>query len=89
MNFRLNVTPAKVGVQASKMNSRLPWNDAVFPKEKFKSFWRSFRTLVGDDAYEKYCEHHHCHHVNEPLLDRRAFYLKNQQKKWTGINRCC
>jgi uncharacterized short protein YbdD (DUF466 family) len=52
-------------------------------------FWRHFRTLTGDDAYEKYCAHHRSHHGNEPVLDRRAFYLKNQQQKWTGINRCC
>jgi uncharacterized short protein YbdD (DUF466 family) len=52
-------------------------------------FWRTLRTLTGDDAYEKYCEHHRSHHANEPVLDQRAFYLKNQQKKWGGINRCC
>jgi len=51
--------------------------------------WRTFRTLVGDDAYEKYCEHHRQYHPGEPVLDRRAFYIKSQQKKWTGINRCC
>jgi uncharacterized short protein YbdD (DUF466 family) len=64
------------------------------PGEEVKSgpiaiFWRHFRTLTGDDAYEKYCEHHRSHHASEPVLDRSAFYLQNQQKKWTGINRCC
>jgi len=58
-------------------------------KKPLANFWRTFRTLVGDDAYEKYCEHHRCHHANEPVLDRRAFYINSQQKKWTGINRCC
>ena len=56
---------------------------------KLIAMWQTFRTLVGDDAYEKYLAHHGCHHPNEPALDRRAFYIKNQQKKWTGINRCC
>ncbi len=54
-----------------------------------RSFWRTLRTLTGDDAYEKYCAHHRGQHADEPLLDQRAFYMKNQQKKWTGINRCC
>jgi len=58
-------------------------------RKSLGAFWQTFRTLVGDDAYEKYCEHHACHHANEPALDRHAFYVKSQQKKWTGINRCC
>jgi uncharacterized short protein YbdD (DUF466 family) len=89
MSFRFDVTPAKAGAQAPKIDFRLRGNDVAFARAKFMSFWRTFRTLVGDDAYEKYCEHRQCHHANEPVLDRRAFYIKNQQKKWTGINRCC
>jgi uncharacterized short protein YbdD (DUF466 family) len=51
--------------------------------------WEVLRTLAGDDAYERYCAHHqHCH-AGEPLLDRRAYYMKNQQMKWSGVNRCC
>ena len=51
--------------------------------------WRVLRTLVGDDAYERYCEHHqHCH-THAPTLDRRSFYLQYQQEKWNGIKRCC
>jgi uncharacterized short protein YbdD (DUF466 family) len=52
-------------------------------------WWKVLRELVGDDAYERYCEHHHYRHANEPLLDRRAFYVKNQQEKWNGVKRCC
>jgi uncharacterized short protein YbdD (DUF466 family) len=55
----------------------------------FKKFWRALRTLVGDDAYEQYCTHHQAHHSDQPLLDRRAFYVKNQTDKWSGIKRCC
>jgi len=51
--------------------------------------WRVIRTLAGDDAYEKYCAHHRHHHDNEPLLDRRAFYVRDQTAKWNGIKRCC
>jgi len=51
--------------------------------------WRILRELAGDDAYERYREHHKSHHACEPLLDRRAYYIKNQQEKWSGINRCC
>jgi uncharacterized short protein YbdD (DUF466 family) len=54
-----------------------------------RNLWCTLRTLTGDDAYEKYCEHHRMHHADEPLLDKRAFYIANQQKKWGGINRCC
>jgi uncharacterized short protein YbdD (DUF466 family) len=53
------------------------------------NWWKILRELVGDDAYERYCEHHRHYHTGEPLLDRRAYYLKSQQKKWSGINRCC
>ena len=58
-------------------------------KQLIPRWWNVFRTLVGDDAYERYCEHHrHCH-AHERTLDRRAFYLKYQQEKWNGIKRCC
>jgi uncharacterized short protein YbdD (DUF466 family) len=52
-------------------------------------WWQVFRELVGDDAYERYCEHHGHQHQHEPLLDRRTYYLKTQQEKWNGIKRCC
>ena len=51
--------------------------------------WRTLRTLAGDDAYERYCEHRRRQHPHEPMLDRRAFYLEHQQQKWSGVNRCC
>ena len=52
-------------------------------------WWQIFRERVGDDAYERYREHHTHSHALEPLLDRRAYYLKAQQEKWNGIKRCC
>lgn len=54
-----------------------------------RSRWADVRALSGDDAYERYCSHRREHHANEPLLDRRAFYVQHQQAKWSGINRCC
>jgi uncharacterized short protein YbdD (DUF466 family) len=53
------------------------------------SWWAVLRTLVGDDAYERYCEHHRRRHPDQPMLDRRGFYLQRQQQKWSGVNRCC
>jgi uncharacterized short protein YbdD (DUF466 family) len=87
------VTPAKAGVHSedaprTSMDSGLRRND-VDKENAVAIFWRTLRTLTGDDAYDKYCEHHLAHHANEPVLDQRAFYLQNQQKKWGGINRCC
>lgn len=58
-------------------------------KQFLAEFWRTLRTLVGDDAYERYCAHHRLHHPAQPPLDRRAFYVKNQTEKWSGIKRCC
>ncbi|HYM36060.1 MAG TPA: CstA-like transporter-associated (seleno)protein [Steroidobacteraceae bacterium] len=51
--------------------------------------WRILRELAGDDAYERYRDHHMHAHAHEPLLDRRAFYIKDQQEKWNGVKRCC
>lgn len=53
------------------------------------SCWTFVRRLATDDAYERYLEHHRQHHPNAPPLDRRAFYLNEQQRKWTGVQRCC
>jgi uncharacterized short protein YbdD (DUF466 family) len=52
-------------------------------------WWSILRELAGDDAYERYREHHMHTHAHEPLLTRRAYYAKYQQEKWSGINRCC
>ncbi len=54
-----------------------------------RCFVANFRHMTGDDAYERYVAHHRQHHVGEAVLDRRAFYLAEQQRKWTGVKRCC
>ena len=52
--------------------------------------WLSYlRQATGDDAYERYLVHHRRYHAGETTLDRRAFYLAEQQRKWNGIKRCC
>jgi uncharacterized short protein YbdD (DUF466 family) len=54
-----------------------------------RSYWSFVRRLATDDAYERYLEHHRNHHPDTPPLDRRSFYLNEQQRKWTGVQRCC
>jgi uncharacterized short protein YbdD (DUF466 family) len=56
---------------------------------KLKTWAQSLRRITGDDAYERYLQHHQQHHFGEAALDRRAFYLMEQQRKWSGVKRCC
>ncbi len=51
--------------------------------------WAFIRTLAGDDAYDQYRSHHAACPSGRPLMDRQAFYLERQQRKWSGVNRCC
>jgi uncharacterized short protein YbdD (DUF466 family) len=57
--------------------------------------WRNIRQLSGDDAYERYLQHYAEHHQygsegrNEPPLSKEAFFKEWQDKKWTGVKRCC
>jgi uncharacterized short protein YbdD (DUF466 family) len=53
------------------------------------ALWRGLRAATGDDAYERYVEHHAAEHPGEPLLSRRAFFEADQKRKWSRINRCC
>ena len=52
-------------------------------------WWRRLRRVSGDDAYERYLRHHATAHPGEPSLDRRAFYLREQERKWSGVRCCC
>ena len=53
------------------------------------------RQLSGDDAYERYLQHYAEHHPSrlgvevEPPLSKEAFFKEWQDKKWTGVKRCC
>jgi uncharacterized short protein YbdD (DUF466 family) len=54
-----------------------------------RALWAGLRTVSGDDAYERYLEHHARAHPGVAPLSRRAFYLDEEQRKWSGVNRCC
>ncbi len=49
----------------------------------------NLRQITGDDAYERYLAHQRQHHPDQLALNRRAFYLAEQQRKWNGVKRCC
>jgi uncharacterized short protein YbdD (DUF466 family) len=46
------------------------------------------RALSGDDAYDRYLTHHARTHAGPPL-SRRAFYQEREERKWSGVSRCC
>jgi len=54
-----------------------------------RQLWRTLREISGDDAYERYLEHHRTRHPGEAPLDRRAFFRDEQRRKWSCVNRCC
>jgi uncharacterized short protein YbdD (DUF466 family) len=58
-------------------------------RRRWLALLRLVRQLSTDDAYERYVAHHEGRHADTPLLNRRDFYLQQQQHKWTGVNRCC
>jgi uncharacterized short protein YbdD (DUF466 family) len=51
--------------------------------------WAFIRELAADNAYERYLAHHQAAHPDMPALGRRDFYLNEQRRKWSGIQRCC
>jgi len=52
--------------------------------------WQVLRSLSGDDAYERYLEHARAHHGESSPLDRRAFYLREQERRFSGgPTSCC
>lgn len=54
-----------------------------------RALWRWLRRLSGDDAYERYLDHHAAAHAGEPVLSRRDFHDERQRRKWGGVSRCC
>lgn len=55
----------------------------------FKKLWQMIRRLSGDDAYERYIEHHQQYHPDTAPLSREAFFKEWQDGKWKGVKRCC
>ena len=45
----------------------------------------SFARSRRDDAYERYLAHHAQTHAGRAPLDRREFYMREQQQKWRGV----
>jgi len=58
-------------------------------KQRLVDLWKVLRALATDDAYERYLTHHAEAHGDEMPISRREFYLGEQQRKWTGVSRCC
>lgn len=57
--------------------------------QRLRELWQLVRALATDDAYERYLAHHAQEHGGTAPMSRRAFYLGEQQRKWTGVSRCC
>ncbi|HUI60428.1 MAG TPA: YbdD/YjiX family protein [Steroidobacteraceae bacterium] len=51
--------------------------------------WRWLRSATGDDAYDRYVEHHGACHAGDRLLTRAEYYDESQRRKWSGVSRCC
>lgn len=58
-------------------------------KRHLKAVWLFVRSLATDDAYDRYLAHHAQAHNGTTPLDRRSLYLREQQRKWSGVQRCC
>lgn len=58
-------------------------------KQRAIELWKMLRALATDDAYERYLVHHAQAHADAAPLSRREFYVGEQQRKWTGVSRCC
>lgn len=54
-----------------------------------RAIWCFVRALSCDNAYESYVQHQRAAHPELAPLSRREFYLREQQRKWDGISRCC
>lgn len=54
-----------------------------------KAGWAGFRTMTGDDEYERYLERHARTHPDLPPIDRKSYFKVEITRKWSGIRRCC
>jgi uncharacterized short protein YbdD (DUF466 family) len=51
--------------------------------------WRFLREVSGDDAYERYLQHHSREHAGERPMSRKEFIHFREEQKWNRISRCC
>jgi uncharacterized short protein YbdD (DUF466 family) len=54
-----------------------------------RTAWRTLRALMGDDAYGRYLEHCRRRHPEAKPPARAEFYLSDQERRWSQVNRCC
>ncbi len=54
-----------------------------------RTLWRWLREATGDDAYERYLVHQSQVHPGSAPMSRREFVKAEQERKWSGVNRCC
>jgi uncharacterized short protein YbdD (DUF466 family) len=57
--------------------------------ELLRRCWQTLRELSGDDAYERYLAHRRTQHAAEAPLTRAEYFRAEQQRKWSGVKRCC
>ncbi|MCW5626611.1 MAG: YbdD/YjiX family protein [Burkholderiales bacterium] len=58
-------------------------------RDDLRKLWEFMRTVSGDDAYERYLDRHARTHPDVPPLSPREFFADEQDRKWSGITRCC
>lgn len=51
--------------------------------------WKTVRQLSGDDAYERYLDHHAACHAGMRPMSRREHFQRSEREKWEGVRRCC
>jgi uncharacterized short protein YbdD (DUF466 family) len=50
---------------------------------------RLFNIVNGNQEYQKYLTHLKASHLNQKPLNKKEFFAKKEQEKWSKINRCC
>ena len=56
---------------------------------RIRAGWAFVRTLAGEDDYARYLQHVSEMHPDREPMSPRAFYREREQRKWSGVKRCC
>ncbi|MGH8129303.1 MAG: CstA-like transporter-associated (seleno)protein [Steroidobacteraceae bacterium] len=51
--------------------------------------WSRLRSMLGDDAYERYLDHFRRRHPGIAPLEPAAFHRAELDRRWSQVNRCC
>jgi uncharacterized short protein YbdD (DUF466 family) len=54
-----------------------------------RRIWSGLRAVSGEDAYERYLEHHRRRHSDTVPLDPAQFRVAELDRRWSQVNRCC